>query len=63
MANKFTPPASFTHNGKLYVFQYDKNRNKKKELLSEVCYYYKIDGKGNALPFVKSQIIWMQKNK
>jgi hypothetical protein len=63
MDNKFAPPPSFIHNGKLYVFQYEKNRNKKNELLSEICYYYKIDGKGEALPFVKSQIIWMQEKK
>jgi hypothetical protein len=59
----FTPPPSFTHNGKLYVFDCEKKRNKKNEILSETCYYYKINGKGEALPFVKSQIIWMQKNK
>lgn len=63
MANKFTPPASFIHSGKRYIFQYEKIRNKKNEVMSEMCYYYKIENKGEALPFVKSQIIWMQENK
>lgn len=60
MTNNYTPPASFTHNGKKYIFQRQSNRNKKNELMSEYCFYYKIDNKGEELPFVKSQINWMQ---
>jgi hypothetical protein len=60
MANNFTPPASFTYNGKKYIYHRQSNRNKKNELMSEICFYYKIENKGEELPFVKSQIIWMQ---
>lgn len=60
MTNNYTPPASFTHNGKKYIFQRQSNRNKKNELMSEYCFYYKIDNKGEELPFVKSQINCMQ---
>lgn len=63
MTNNYTPPASFNHNGKKYIFQRQSNRNKKSELMSEYCFYYKIDNKGEELPFVKSQINWMQGKK
>jgi len=61
--NNFTAPKEFTNGGKLYVYDSERTKNDKGHLFSEPCYYYRINGTGDKLPFPKTQLIWMITSK